>query len=78
MPSTGTPCVHTAAGARGVSPSVTLFGTARQDDALRREFADESIVDVEWMDLAIDVEFAQPARDELRILRAEVQDQDSG
>jgi hypothetical protein len=26
MPSTGTPCVHTAAGARGVSPSVTLFG----------------------------------------------------
>src|SRR4030095_4873271 len=26
MPSTGTPCVHTAAGARGVSPSVTLLG----------------------------------------------------
>jgi hypothetical protein len=26
MPSTGTPCDHTAAGARGVSPSVTLFG----------------------------------------------------
>jgi hypothetical protein len=26
MPSTGTPLVQTASGARGVSPSVTLFG----------------------------------------------------
>ena len=78
MPSTGTPCVHTASGARGVSPSVTLFGPAREDDALRRELAHEVVADVVRMDLAVDVRLAQAARDELRVLRAEVEDQDPG
>ena len=76
MPSTGTPSVHTTSGARGVSPSVTLLGPAREDDALRRERADEIVVDVERVDLAVDVRLAQAARDQLRVLRAEVEDQD--
>ncbi len=50
--------------------------SARQDDALRRERVDEGIVDVERMDLAIDVQLAQPARDQLRVLRAEIENQD--
>ncbi len=51
---------------------------AREHDALRRERAHEVVADVERMDLAVDVRLAQAARDELRVLRAEIEDQDPG
>ncbi len=51
---------------------------AREHDALRREPADERIVDVVRMNLAVHVRLAQPARDQLRVLRAEVENQDPG
>ncbi len=51
---------------------------AREHDALRREAADEIVADVVRMDLAVDVRLAQAARDQLRVLRAEVEDQDPG
>ena len=78
MPSTGTPGVHTAAGARGVSPSVTLFGPPDRMMPFGAKRADEVVADVVRMDLAVDVRLAQAARDELRVLRAEVEDQDPG
>ena len=49
---------------------------ARQDDPLRRELADEGVADVVRVDLAEDVRLAHAARDQLRDLRAEVEDQD--
>ena len=78
MPSTGTPCDHTAAGARGVSPSVTLLGPPDRMMPLGANVPHERVVDVERMDLAVDVRLAQAARDELRVLRAEVEDEDAG
>ena len=39
--------LHTASGARGVSPSVTLSRAARQDDPGGRELADERVGDVD-------------------------------
>ena len=78
MPSTGTPSVHTASGARGVSPSVTLFGPPERMMPFGAKLADEVVADVVGMDLAVDVRLAQPARDQLRVLRAEIEDQDPG
>jgi len=43
-----------------------------------RERPDEVVTDVERMDLAVDVRFAQPARDQLRVLRTEIEDQYPG
>ena len=51
---------------------------AREHDALRREAPHEVVADVVRMDLAVDVRLAQAARDELRVLRAEIEDQDPG
>ena len=48
---------------------------AGQDDGARRELAHERVGNVVRMDLAVDVRFAHAARDELRVLRAEVEDQ---
>jgi hypothetical protein len=48
---------------------------ARKDDALRAEAADERVVDVAGMDLAVDLGFADAPRDELRVLGAEIEDQ---
>ena len=78
MPSTGTPSVHTASGARGVSPSVTLFGPPDRMMPFGAKLAHEVVADVVRMDLAVDVRLAQAARDELRVLRAEIEDQDPG
>src|SRR5262249_29648823 len=50
--------------------------TTRQDDALRLEPADGVEPDVERMDLAVHVQLADPTGDQLRVLRAEVEDQD--
>ena len=49
---------------------------ARQDDPLRRELAHELVADVVRMDLAEDVRLAHAPGDQLRDLRAEVEDQD--
>jgi hypothetical protein len=49
---------------------------AAEDDGLGRKFADEGIGYIVGMDLAIDMRLAHAARDQLRDLRAEVQDQD--
>ncbi|CAM2159526.1 Cytosine deaminase [Paraburkholderia tropica] len=50
--------------------------TARKDDALRCEFANERVVDVVRVDFRVDVGFAHAARDQLGDLRTEVEDQD--
>ena len=50
--------------------------TAREDDALRLEPPDDVEPDVEGMDLAVDVQLAHAPRDQLRVLRAEVEDED--
>src|SRR5258708_30164494 len=51
--------------------------TARQDDALRRERGELFLAHVEGVDLAIDAALAQPPRDELRHLAAEIEDEDA-
>ncbi len=53
-------------------------GPAREHDALRCEAPHEIVADVVRMNLAVDVRLAQPARDELRVLRAEIENQDPG
>jgi len=53
------------------------FGTAGEHDALRREAANERLVDVERMDFAVDVRFAQTSRDQLGVLGAEIEDEDA-
>jgi hypothetical protein len=49
---------------------------AGKDDALRAEAAHESVVDVPGMNLAVDPGFAHAPGDELRVLGAEIEDQD--
>ena len=49
---------------------------ARKDDALGREVADEGVGDVVGVDFAIDMRLAHAAGDQLRDLRAEVEDED--
>jgi hypothetical protein len=49
---------------------------ARQDDAARAEAPDEFRRHVAGMDLAVDACLADPARDQLRDLRAEIENQD--
>ncbi len=49
---------------------------AGEDDSLGRELAHELVADVVRMDLAEDVRFANAPGDQLRDLRAEVEDQD--
>ena len=51
--------------------------SAGQDDGRRLEPADMLVVERAGMDLAIDPELAQAAGDQLRILRAEVENQDA-
>ncbi len=57
---------------------VLVYGgrAAREDDAARSEVADEGLADVEGMQLAIHLRLPDPARDQLRVLRAEVEDED--
>src|SRR5205814_8426122 len=50
---------------------------AREDDSLRAEAAHEVIGNVMGMDLAVDLRLAHPASDQLRVLRAEIQDRKS-
>ncbi len=50
---------------------------SRQNDRARREIANLVVADRKGVDLAIDTAFAHPARDQLRHLAAEVEDQDA-
>ena len=52
------------------------LGAARQDDALGAERGDLGRVVVPGPDLAVHADLADAARDQLRVLRAEVEDQD--
>ena len=76
MPSTGTPALQHRGGARGVSPSVTLSGPPDRTMPRGAEIAHERVVDVVRMDLAVDVVSRNAPRDQLRVLRAEIEDQD--
>src|SRR4029450_9163098 len=61
-------------------PRPVAFGDALrapgEHDPFWREAANEFGVDVEGVNLAVDVRLAQAARNQLRILRAEIDDQD--
>jgi hypothetical protein len=48
---------------------------AGEDHSARAEAAHEIVADVVRVDLAVDLRFADPAGDELRVLRSEVQDE---
>ena len=50
---------------------------ARQDDAARAEGANVGVAHVPGMDLAVDAAFADTARDQLRVLGPEIEDQDA-
>ena len=52
------------------------LGAAGEDDAARAERADVGVAHVPGVDLAVDARLAHAARDELRVLGAEVEDQD--
>jgi len=67
--------VNTASGARSFDDSYADNG-CRQHDALRRERAHERVADVAGMDFAVDVRLADASRDQLRDLRAEIENED--
>ena len=48
---------------------------AGEDHAARAELAHEGVADIVGVNLAVNLGFADPAGDELRVLRAEVEDQ---
>jgi len=52
------------------------LGAARQDDAARAEGTHRLVACVPRVDLAVDAELAYATSDQLRVLRAEVEDQD--
>ncbi len=53
------------------------LGTTGENDAARRECGDCPGIHVESADLAVDPRLAHPARDQLGVLGAEIQDQDA-
>ena len=53
------------------------LGAARQDDAARAECSDRRLARIPGHDLAIDAELAHTARDQLRVLRTKIEDQDA-
>ena len=77
MPSTGTPSSKTASGARGVPASCTEAGPPDRMIALGAKLAQPLGGHGEGMDLAIDAALAHAARDELRHLAAEIEDEDA-
>ena len=76
MPSTGTPASNSAGSTAGAPSAYTLAGPAGQDD--RGRAPGEHLLDAPGVrdDLGVDVRLAHPARDELGVLRAEVDDED--
>ena len=75
MPSTGVPIWSTAGSDFGAPLSETLLGPPER--MMPTGCRARSIVDrrVERQNLAVDRQLAQPARDQLRELRAEVEDE---
>ena len=69
--------VEDVGGRQGRAFVVDGGGAAGEDDASGREFTDELIGYVVGVKLAIDVGFPHPASDQLGILRAEIEDEDS-
>ena len=65
-------------GVGGLGRRVIVHGgrPPREDDAARGKAADEILVDVEGMQLAVDLRLPDAARDQLRVLRAEVENED--
>ena len=61
----------------GHALAIDRVGPARQDDPLGLPVPDPRHGARGRMDLAVDVGFAHPARDELGVLRAEIDDQDA-
>src|SRR6185436_10310374 len=55
---------------------VSRHVAAGEDDALCAEAAHEVVGDVVGMDLAVDLGFANPPGDQLRVLRPEIEDED--
>ena len=53
------------------------FGSARENDAFRSELADRRVTCIPRMDLAVDAELAHTTRNQLRVLRTEIEDEDS-
>ena len=53
------------------------FGAARQNDAFRRECGDLLRGRIPGQDLAVDADLAYAARDELRVLAAEIDDENA-
>ena len=76
MPSTGTPTSTIAGSHRGASALGHALRPARQDDAGRLPGPQRLERRVEGHDLGVDRQLAQAARDELGVLRPEIQDDD--
>ncbi len=53
------------------------LGAARQDKTARAKFLDVLKIGIPGVDFAIDARLAHPARDQLSVLRTEIQNQDS-
>ncbi len=77
MPSTGAPADNSASLICGEPASPYRLGAAREDDALRRERRDLLGRRVPRQDLAVDAYLAHAPRDQLRVLAAEIDDEDS-
>ena len=77
MPSTGTPTSNTACGAVGGSAVGHRLRSTGEHDSARAEGAHFVAIHVPRQDLAVDAALAHAAGDELRVLRAEVEDQDA-
>ncbi len=76
MPRTGTPRSQSCSGGRGEPAIEHAGGAARKDDGAGGKLAERGGVHrLERPDFAIDVQLAHPARDQLRYLTAEVDDE---
>ncbi len=76
MPSTGTPSDHTTSAARGAFASRVDSGEPDSTMPLGAKARISASDDVPGMNLGIDAELAHAARDQLRVLGPEVEDQD--
>ena len=76
MPRTGTPSSNTASGARGGVASVTDSGPPDRMIPRAPKARTALVAAVPGQDLAVDADLAHAPRDQLRVLRAEVEDQD--
>ncbi len=72
----GDPELEYGLGRLGRGVFVDRSRTAGENHPARGEVANEAVADVEGVQLAIDFGFPDPARDQLRVLRAEIEDED--